>query len=52
MQARTIDTTHQLVADRRAALLATADRGRLRRMFSRAAGHASIDLVGWSTRKR
>ena len=45
MRARTIDTTHQLVADRRAALLATANRGRVRRLFARAGGQYSIDLT-------
>jgi len=39
-----MDTNHQLVADRQAALFATANRGRLRRMFSRADGQ-SIDIT-------
>ena len=45
MQAHTMYATHQLVADRRAALLATANRGRRRRMFSRVNDQQAIDLA-------
>ena len=44
MQDMTMDTTHQLVADHRAALHATAGRGRLRRVLSRAIGTSAVAL--------
>jgi hypothetical protein len=44
VQYMTTNTTHQLVADHRAALDATAHRGRLRRMLSRATGASAVAL--------
>jgi hypothetical protein len=44
VQYMTMNTTHQLVADHRAALDATARRGRLRRMLSRATGTSAVAL--------
>jgi hypothetical protein len=44
VQYMTMNTTHQLVADHRAALDATARRGRLRRMLSRATGMSAVAL--------
>jgi hypothetical protein len=44
VQYMTMNTTHQLVADHRAALDATARRGRLRRMLARATGTSTVAL--------
>jgi hypothetical protein len=44
VQHMTMNTTHQLVADHRAALDATARRGRLRRRLSRATGTSAVAL--------
>jgi len=44
VQYLTMNTTHQLVADHRAAVDATARRGRLRRMLSRTPGASTVEL--------
>jgi hypothetical protein len=51
VQYLTMNATHQLVTDHRAAVAATARRGRVRRMLARAAGPstAAIDLAAVET---
>ncbi len=44
MQHLTMNASHQLVADHRAAVAATARRGRLRRMLSRSTGTSAAEL--------
>ena len=44
VQYLTMNATHQLVTDHRAAVAATARRGRVRRMLTRATGTSTVEL--------